>query len=264
MYRRTVLTMCGASLVGLAGCGGDQSENGTESPDETPIEEPTTAGTPTEAPQVEAASLQRAVFTGVDGGYELFEAPDSQYLFLTGDGVTGEFPTFQYSDTEFSPGSSSSSPVTRAPTEFSSDSSDSGWVVFELPTAGDASDAEFTNGDITWQPNEDLRSRLTAPITEVDVVEFDISVLSDGRPEFTVTVYNSGINPSRFLGRIKRSNAADDLEQVVSREVPSKETVTLTATADEAGTPEPGGGISGSASYDLVWPDGREFVTYPE
>jgi len=261
--------MCGAGLVGLAGCGGSEHE-GTETGGSggTPTAEPTTTGTSTPTstpePQVRATRLQEAVFQRANGSYEIYDAPDSQYLFLAGDGVMGDNLTFRYGGGEYEPGISGSGEVVQAAEAFSSDVSESGWVVFELPTATEPGDPEFIGDGVRWEPDDELQSRLTAPLTPVDVFDFEVSASADGRPEFSVSVYNSGINPVRFLGIIRRSNEAIDFVQLVSHPLPAKTSTTLTTVGDPVQTPEESSGLGGQPTYDLIWPQDTDFVTYSE
>ena len=141
MRRRQLLTVCGTGLAGLAGCGGSQEsteEAGTPSGESTPTatEEPASTLTATPEDPIRFDALQTAALALTDSGYELVDAPDSQYLFLSGPDAV-ESSRFYMAGGEYSPGTTSSNPIHRAGSEFASGVESSDWVVFDLPESAD-------------------------------------------------------------------------------------------------------------------------------
>lgn len=262
MRRRQLLTVCGTGLAGLAGCGGSQEsteEAGTPSGESTPTatEEPASTLTATPEDPIRFDALQTAALALTDSGYELVDAPDSQYLFLSGPDAV-ESSRFYMAGGEYSPGTTSNNPVHRAGSEFGTGSEGSGWVVFDLPESVDPSDAEFRGPGGDWRPNSSLRNRLRAPVPEVGLLDYTVEATDDGRPRFTVRVYNdSSVLDTRFVAIIGRTDTNRDTELVVSRRVPADEAVTLTATGEAVE------GSTTGVGYDLTWPEGTETRSYP-
>ncbi len=84
---------------------------------------------------------------------------------------------------------------------------DDGWIAFELPATGSASEARLTmEGVDAWRPDDALADRLAAapPALSMDV-ETPVSIRDGEVPELSATVRNTGERPGRYLAVLIRT-----------------------------------------------------------
>lgn len=280
MHRREILALCGGGLVGLAGCASRQRDgrrtttnaNGTTS---------TTAGTTraTEPPSgmeltVELDALQPALVVLNVDYLDLYSEPSSQYLSLRISAPTDPAPTLSDLSFRFDSGSHAPLGLEEKPEVYRGFSSESvphyeadegsGWVLFELPATGDASDAALVWPGGEWHPDEQLRARLAASFPPLSVERWRVqpTVALGERTAFRIAVNNAGDSLGRFVGGINADGWYPHRPVAhVSRRVPPGETVTWEVPGEEVdlvseGMADQVGDGEGDIDYELVWPGG--------
>lgn len=81
-----------------------------------------------------------------------------------------------------------------------------GWLLFQLPETGDASDAHITVRERTWRPSESLQNRLAVKQPRLEPsVSFPDTVEQGNTPVIEVTVENRGNVAGRFVCGVERS-----------------------------------------------------------
>lgn len=139
--------------------------------------------------------------------------------------------------------------------------SGSGWVLFELPATGDASDAALTWETTVWEPSPALRSRLAKPSPSLSL---DWSVPATPTPgetpmEFSVT--NESDRDGRFVAGLDESGirTARSPVEAFSRRVPAGETVRWETVHENGVTADSDAVDDGESdgTYVLSWTGGR-------
>lgn len=282
--RRRALLASGSTLLaaGLAGCLGQSGPDTDEPPTQTTAEptngtpttdEPTTDRT-TEQPTYDATVAPEfgrlqpgVVLVGIDSiGVH---GDGQQYLFYRVEVTDGDPPErsafeFRFDGDAYSPDVDTSGRLWR-PSEhedwwYTADDG-AGWVVFELPESGDASDAAFALGDQEWSVPESVRERLAEPAPELSL-DWDVPV-EQPPAESTLgfTVSNDGDRDTWFVGALNGVQMYAAVSPIRSflREVPAGETVSWEFTHDngtEPGSDDVGDGEP-DGTYRLFWNGGR-------
>lgn len=276
MNRRQYLSVCGASIAGLAGCsGGPGSDdtpagpNGSDEPTATPgTADATSTANPTAGGptlSVTPDRLQRAVVEltnpdsiGLRGG------SDTQYLYLDVAVTAGEPPArsdleFRFDGAQYDLGEvrqtfglyrAYSSGDTRYDGE-----RESGWLVFELPATGDASDAALVWSGGEWTPGQSLRERLGAEPPALSAEWSAPESVTDGTtPTIEFTATNEGDIDSRFVAALNRKGGGIAYIPVaaVSHLVPAGSTETWTLT--DSRSADAGAGDDSTLTYLLGVP----------
>lgn len=292
MRRRQVLAALGAGSLALAGCRSPQQGAGESTPTRqtatrtageqptTPTETvtPTETATPTHTPEpvdlsVAVEALQPAIVVLNTDSYYIHDedGPDRQYLYLNLSTDSGDPPSpsdlrFRFDGDEFPPVDAElASLVPRAvgaPNSRYSAGDGSGWLIFELPANGDASDAALVWNTGTWVPDEGLRARLAAPAPSLSLewsVPETVAAGTELTMEFTVT--NDGDRNGRFVAGVD-DGPTESVLTAYSRPIPAGQTKTWTTTDDYPFNGiEPSGDIVGDdkedVRYVLRWPQGK-------
>jgi hypothetical protein len=140
----------------------------------------------------------------------------------------------------------------------------SGWLLFELPATGDASDAALVWPGGEWHPDERLRTRLAAPFPPLSVERWQVgpTVAPGGRTTFQVAVTNAGDVLGRFVGGLNADGwyPHRPIAQL-SRPIPSGETVRWEVPGEaielvSEGLTEQVGDGDADIDYELRWPGG--------
>jgi hypothetical protein len=265
MNRRQVLSLCGVGLAGLAGCQSGSDEPG---PTETPT------GTVTQTPtgpelSVRVESLQPATIgLNVDA---LTVGGSGQFLYLALSVTDGDPParsdlTFRFDGREHSPVEPDPRDLYRAYTDDESVYKDGqGWTLFELPEAGDASDAALVWPGGEWQPGDQLRARLSAPEPPLSLSwTVPDTVVAGSQPTLEFAVTNDGDHVGQFVGGLNRKGweyAYIPLE-AIRKPIPAGETTSWTVL-DENGISASRYSDSGENefTYQLAWTGGGRHET---
>ncbi|MFB6178799.1 MAG: hypothetical protein ABEI77_03630 [Halorientalis sp.] len=271
MRRRTLLSLCGACTVGLTGClsesGRDQPTTADQSTDEVTSTDDTADGG-SAAVSVAVDALQPGVITRISPDSIGVGDDDGQYLYLTLDVTSGESPApdefaFAFDGQSHSPYKTSKSyPLYRTVENQGSryDAEDGvGWLLFELPGSGDATNARFTWPGGEWRPDEMLRNRLAAPAPPLSVsVDVPETIERNSSPTLSVTITNDGDLPGRFVAGLNRSGpriAYAPLARLTTL-VTAGETKTVTYTDDGIYWSDNESNGEASGTYHLNWPGG--------
>lgn len=240
MHRRQFLLSCGGGIAGLAGCLSEQRDDGTVA---------TTDGSPTQTTTaldtsrtVEFSALQAGFIELNVDAYEMVSDPMSQYLFLNVSLNSDTAPSlsdfrFRFDGDEHPPILPTEDPwVHRQDDEGDSYNSGSGWVLFELPETGDASDAALVWPGGEWQPNENLRARLGREVPSLSLTEWVVpeTVPLDSLSTFEFTVHNESDYAGRFIGAINADGWMPHRPiTIVSRRVPPNESESWEVSGEE-------------------------------
>lgn len=280
MRRRAVLALCGGGLGSLAGCASRRRDGrqSTASPNGGPSTDAgTTPSTPTPAETeltVELDALQPALVVLNVDYLDLYSNPSSQYLSLRLSVPDGRAPAL--SDVSFGFDGASHDPLGREemPRVYRGVDSESapryeadegsGWVLFELPATGDASDAALVWPGGEWHPDEQLRTRLARPFPPLSVEQWQAepTVVPNGRTTFRVVARNAGDVLGRFVGGINAEGWYPHRPIAsVSRRIPPGETATWEVPGEEIelvseGMADRVGDGDADVHYEFVWPGG--------
>lgn len=276
MHRRAVLALCGAGLASLAGCLSGRDGGGDAPTAETGTPPTATAtGTPRETElAVELDALQPALVELDADYYRLIAESDRQYLVLAVSAVSGPPPSrsalaFRFDGADHPPRTWERIPARQSDGSSSdrySGESGSGWVAFELPASGDASDAAFVWPGGEWRPDDRLRERLASPSPALSLEEWRApeTVPLDGVTTFEFTVRNEGNQTGRFVCGINAEGWYPHRPVTrVSRRIPPGETAAWEVPgeeielADESLSESVGDGKT-DVQYELIWPGGDE------
>ncbi len=277
MRRRAVLTLCGAGLAALAGCSSEQ-RGGDPTGDTSASPTATATPTPLETElTVELDALQPALVELDVDYYRLVTEDARQYLGLAVDVVSGPSPersdlTFRFDGTEYAPRTWERIPARQSNEsggEQYSEENGAGWVVFDLPETGDASDAALAWPGGEWRPDDQMKRRLAAPLPPLSLVEWGgpETVPLDGATAFELTVRNEGDQAGRFVGAINGEGWYPHRPVArISRRIPPSETVTWEVTGEEITLPEEDwseqvGDEEADLQYELLWPGGDEWTS---
>ncbi|WP_330632707.1 hypothetical protein [Halocatena halophila] len=210
MRRRTLLSACGLALSGLAGCSSNTGEEET-TPTETP--EPTVVvnETPSRPGPVTFLSLQPKLVRVNRYAAELTRGEKSQYLYLDLDFTDEKPPAREDFTVEFS--GRTIYPMARVNTmsilnnygpEYTRHRG-TGWLLFELPATGDATDARLRWSDDEWIPTERIRTRLAEQHPRFSAnISMETKISPGSVPSITVEMTNEGSIAGRFLGTLNR------------------------------------------------------------
>jgi hypothetical protein len=282
MRRRRLLAASSAALLGGAGClgtpgddsagsrgpdgtagtaagGGDTS---TEAPDQTPTDAAVSVSLSRLQPGI---LLERSDDVVVEGG-------GREFLFLTVDVEADALPDpedlrFRFGGTDYRP----VDPDDEIRGHHLSDTEDappydpesgSGWLLYDLPETGDASDAGLVWDGGRWWPEGLSRDRLAAVPPTLSLawtVPEEVSYSTDEsaddptvRHSFSVT--NEGDHDGRFVAGLNRTGYVNGAVGVVERRIPAGETVTWEYTDALSYVREFGEGEV--ARYTLEWVEG--------
>lgn len=286
MERRQLLRFCGAGLAGLSGCTFSAKHDstatanqetdrltGTDEPPTTTVDEGTATGTnPGTDLAIGFDALQPAVVEiDVDFLKLVF---GGQFLYLKVSVETGPTPAlqdlaFRFDGDSFAPIPPSELSAYRAlidADQYEPAKGDAaGWVLFELPERGDASDAALVWPGGAWRPGEDLRTRLGATLPTLTLEEWHVpdAVPNRSRPRFQFTVRNEGAHIGRFIGGIN-AIALDGVhypDRRVSRQIPPGQRQTWDVTGRSVGGSDIPSEVIGDESpdieYELISPSGN-------
>lgn len=163
---------------------------------------------------VRVGRLQPAVVvrTAPDG-IGLSESSGDQYLYLQLRVTAGEPPeradlSFRFDGTAHRPFDAPDTGLWRAYTDSAGRydaGSGAGWLLFELPDSGDASDAALRWADGEWRPGHALRTRLasSSPSLSVDWTVPE-TVRAGVEPTIEFRATNDTDRPGRFVGALNR------------------------------------------------------------
>ncbi len=274
MHRRAVLSLCGAGLAGLAGCP-SRRDGGRDAPTGDTSTTPTTTATPRETElRVELDALQPALVELNTDYYQLAAESDRQYLVLAVSVVSGPPPprsalAFRFDGAAHAPRTWERIPARQSDgsggEQYSSENG-SGWVVFDVPETGDASDAALVWPDGEWRPDDRLREQLATPLPALSLAEWrgPETAPLDSTTAFELAVRNGGPRPGWFVGGINAEGWYPRRPVAhVSRRIPPGETVAWEVPGEEIELEDEGwservGDGEADIQYELVWPDGDE------
>ncbi|WP_135663904.1 hypothetical protein [Halorhabdus rudnickae] len=266
MHRRTLLTLGGIGLAGLAGCldtTGTSDEVSTEPTSSTPTDTDTSTRTETDASTETDTDTSTEPTTGEGNGrlsvtverhqpavVELTN-PDSigltggektQYLYLWVEVTEGDPPMREDLAFRLAGDRHELRPAEQPfrlwrAYNHSEERYDakrgSGWVLFELPETDDASDAALVWPGGEWQPDPDLRTRLASPFPSLSV-EWSVpeTVTPGMEPAIEFTVTNEGERDGRFVAALNRTGGGIAYMPVaaIRKSIPAGETVSWTVT----------------------------------
>lgn len=286
MRRRSFLALCGVATAGLAGCSQSpqQAESSpapttTESNDGATVDSTTRSTTASQTPSLtaEVDALQPAVVTQATAdSIDVRSGETAQFLYLNVRATAGDPPErdalrLRFDDELHAP-AARDRPLWRTsddPTARYSATSGRGWVLFELPATGDASDLALVHAEsggeypVASAPSHNVDGRLAAPSPSLSL---DLSVADaveqGATPTLSFTVTNDGSRDATFVGALNRSGPRVPVTPVaaVTERVPPGEptsfevtdSVAVDAPSDEVGDGEP------DLHYDLYWTGGSE------
>jgi hypothetical protein len=106
--------------------------------------------------------------------------------------------------------------------------SGSGWVLFELPETGDATDVALTWSGGRWEPDRTLRERLAESFPLLSL-EWTVpaEVTTNTEPTIEVSVTNETNRDGRFVSGLNRTGPSVAYAPIesISRRIPAQETV---------------------------------------
>jgi hypothetical protein len=273
MRRRALLATLASAGTLTAGCLGDDSDEPSDRSTDTHTRMSTATPPETEL-TVELDALQPALVELDTDHYRLVTESERQYLVLAVSVISGPPPSrsalaFRFGGTEHAPRTWDRIPARQSDAtsgEQYSGENGSGWVAFELPETGDASDAALVWPGGEWRPDDRLRAQLAASLPALSLEAWRVpeTVPLDGTTAFELTVRNDGDQPGWFVGAINASGWYPHRPVGrISRRIPSGETVTWEAPGEEIELPgedwsESVGDGETDIDYELVWPDGTE------
>lgn len=137
-----------------------------------------------------------------------------------------------------------------------------GWILFELPDGGDATNAKLTWDGGEWVPGRTVRTRLGTPFPELKLsASLPDSVPEGEAPIISATVTNDGESPTEFVAALERVGGFPQravLDVVYRRVSPGRsetweyrDDYLAEATADGSGDGDP------DPTYRLHW-EGRD------
>lgn len=244
MRRRAFVALCGGTLATTAGCleSPSSAEGGTAATSNRTGSTPTTTAGPRASVSLlsyQPGVLKRStpetlgVFSDAETANAFFEvslgaSADSAGRLdfeLRFDGETYRQETAPGRDVRVADGDQDRVPYNSG--------LDSGWLLYELPAAGDAAALRLSGPGTEWQPNETVRRRFATqgPDLAVDV-DAPETIDPGDEPTISVTVRNDESVPGRFLATMDR-NVPGESERGLgyeSRLVPANEATTWEQT----------------------------------
>ena len=268
MDRRRFLALSGLCLTGVAGCTAENDQQQT-------------TAVPTTSPEydldIEFSGLQSGIVELFEDAYELSSNPGSQYLFLNVSVTSGLRPAvediiFRFDGEAYSPktewdypplhrgeDSVGEFPDSVGDERYRSDDDRDGWLVFELPERGDASEAAFSWPGGKWKPDESVRGRLANPLPDFSLEAWTVpeTISSTARPEFEISARNEGAEPGQFWGAIDGDGwTTDRTVTLVTQRIPPGETESWRVTGRSSQIPPEdmsGENEEVTISYTLLW-----------
>lgn len=287
MRRRRFLALSSLAVTGLAGCSSSPDSTETTSPPDsttssTDVTESSSSGEDTTTPtdsttnislSVELDSLQPAIVTKRSAdSIGVTSEEDTQYLYVDVTVESGAAPPrdglrVRFDDREFAP-SSRDLGLWRAYNQGNSRydaENGGGWLLFELPESGDASDVALVVADgsgewpIVSSPSVNFDGRLESQSPSLSL-EWSVpdTVESGATPTLSFTVTNEGNHDGVFVGALNRSGPSVAMvpTAAISEVIPPGEPTTFEVT-DSMGVQSPGDENTGDGdadlSYDLYW-----------
>lgn len=285
MRRRALLAALAGAGTLTAGCLGDGSDGSSDGNTDThtatqrATATATQTATTTQTPPatelaVELDALQPALVELNTDYYQLVAEPDRQYLVLDVSVVSGPPPsrsalTFRFDGADYTPRTWTRIPARQADgsggTQYPGENG-GGWVVFDLPETGDASDAALVWPGGEWRPDDGLREQLATALPPLSLEEWRVpeTVPLDSTTTFGLTVRNEGERAGWFVGGINAEGWYPHRPVArLSRAVPPGETVEWEVTGEaielkDEGWSDSVGDGEADIHYELVRPDGNE------
>jgi hypothetical protein len=275
MRRRALLAALASAGALTAGCLGEVSDAPSDRNTDTPTPTPTaTATSPETELAVELDALQPTLVELNVDYYQLVAEAGRQYLVLTVSVVSGPPPSrsalvFRFDGSDHAPRTWERIPARQSDEsggEQYSNENGSGWVVFELPETGDASDAALVWPGGEWRPDDRLREQLATPLPSLSLEEWRVpeTVPLDSTTTFELAVRNDGDLREWFIGGINAEGWYPHRPVArISRQIPPGETVSWEVTGEDIDLPgedwsESVGDGDADLHYELIWPDGTE------
>lgn len=271
MDRRELLALCSSGIAGVPGCVTSQGN-----PTRTATSEDSTTSPPDtgSALSVELNALQPAVVTLNVDYLQIHSETGSQYLYLDLAATAGSSPSlsdvaFRFDGDRYSPIPPDEQPpifrstgTGKSAYDGADDDDGEGWLLFELPETGDASESAFVWPGGAWRPDDRLRARLAAPLPTLSLEAWRVpeTVSLNDRTTFGFTVRNEGGDAGRFVAGINASGWEPHRPvRRISRRVPPNESRSWEVPgeqielvdeemSDRVGDGEP------DVEYELVWP----------
>lgn len=263
MERRELISLVGASTIGLAGCTSTQTgrtseRDGTDKiPTSSENPDPKESTITFDALQPAIVQLQTDDLSVSDFG--------QQYLYFLIDIPNKAAPprkefSLQFDGRRYNPvGSDMSSLYRMRKDQRYTQKSGEGWILFRLPETGDADETRLTGAGGKWEPTEPIRERLAKPEPDLQVsVTIPETVKKDTQPTINITVQNQGTIASRFVAGLSRkgpSIARRPVALISQRvEADSKAKIVVTDDSDiESVDEEELGDGNADMSYHLNW-----------
>jgi hypothetical protein len=275
MRRRALLAGLASAGTLTAGCLGTVTDEPGDGSTATPTPtSPPTATPPETELTVEFETLQPALVELNTDYYQLIAEEDRQYLVLAVSVDSGAPPSRSDLAVRFDGAEHATRTWERIPARQSDGSggdqysaeSGSGWVAFDLPETGDASDAALVWPGGEWRPDDQLRAQLSTPSPSLSLAEWRVpeTVPLDGTTAFEMAVRNDGDRTGWFVGGINAEGWYPHRPiACLSRRIPAGETVSWEVPGeaieleDEAWSERVGDGET-DIRYELIWPGGSE------
>lgn len=278
MRRRALLATLASAGTLTAGCLGDGSDDPNDPSIDTPTPAPTATPPETEL-AVELDALQPALVELNADYYQLVAESDRQYLVLAVSVASGPPPSrsalaFRFDGADHAPRTWERIPARQSDgsgSEQYSGENGAGWVAFDLPGTGDASDAALVWPGGEWRPDDRLRGQLATPLPSLSLEEWRVpeTVPLNSTATFELTVRNEGDQTGWFVGGINAEGWYPDRPVArVSRQIPPGETLAWEVPGEEIDLPEEDsservGDGEADVQYGLIWPDGNEWKSVP-
>ena len=285
LRRREILALCGAGLAGLAGYASgerDVKRTPTDGGDGTATSDSGNAPTAT-PPDTEVRvtfDAPQPAVVELDVDYLRMVSPtDHQYPYLDVSVTSGTPPSLPDFGVRF--GGVVYRPMLVGENRTSyrgmnssgerhygrgGDEGGSGWVLFESPATGHASDAILIWPGGEWVPDEEVRRQLAAPSPSLSLGEWSVpeAIPLDSRSTFDRRVRNESDHAGRFVGGINASGWAPHRPiTLVSRRIPPYESKSWGGTGEEIEPVTEGlsnrvGDGEANMEYALVCTDGNQ------
>lgn len=257
MRRRALLAAGGLTLAGIAGC---LSSPANSPADQSPTTDRTTAS---DAASVAVDRVQPGVLWMTYPDAVSVIGDDSQYLYLDFDaGEEGPARieiTLQFDGANYVPMDVRGTRRLwrRREGGYYTDGP-SGWLLFELPGTGDASDATLRWPGGEWVLPESARKRLSSPMPSLSVTVDGPETMTVGMGvTLTIRATNEGDRLTRFLAAVDQTDPVYRPVDTVSRPLGAGESV----SAEIFASPTPISGMDekylgdgeADASFSIDW-----------
>lgn len=257
MDRRALLGLLGASAAGLPGCteGLIGGSGGTRTP---------TSSNGAPDPALAFGALQPAVVRLQTDRLDVYSS-GGQYLYVRVRLPAAEAPdpdafVLRFAGGEYTTVGEQNPPLyrNRIDQRYRAETG-RGWILFEIPPTGDASETRVSGGGHEWHPSSAVRDRLSSAHPELTVSpRFSSTVESGTQPTLVLTIENDEPTPGRFVAGLSRTgpDVAQRPVARVSEPVDGESTTEVTVADDteiesvgesERDDDEP------DMTYQLVW-----------